>query len=927
MTDTDPAPCGCCVGATRETPAPIINRPGLSRIAYRAGTHASFKASLLSALSDPAYPALAPLTTRDDSDFTIALLDAFAVAADILTFYQERLANEAYLRSAVQQRSVFELARLVGYQPSPGVAASASLAFTLNDAPGSPDPVTIDAGTRVQSVPAPGQQPAVFETSAPLVARIAQNALPAITTNPVAWTGVTTTIWLAGTATGLKPGDAIVFVDIDRIGMGGAGKPNSQLWEFRVVTAVTPDATANRTLVVWDEPLFDTFRNGAKLVQLYAMRKRASLFGVNAPDPHLLPSPPNIKVEIPNRGVNDWNFVHVPEQIDLDTVYPDIAPGAPGADFATAPERFSWLVLSRGHQPRPFRRLYRITAAADRAPLLYTLSSKATQLSLDTDDRLAGFVAATRETTAFIQSEPLAIVEQPITAAQIDGHAIAPGMLTPVRGSAEKVLSGGTLAVGQAAAVIGKRVRLQLGNDPNATLVGPDGRTPIAAAQGDVFLVDAYPPRSVGSGVFAWSVLTAKGVPATLTATAVTLLPANDKADAEVSEVAIITGVTPAAARTALTFKSALARIYDRRTVRINANVVEATHGETVKEILGGADSSVANQTFALKQSPLTYISVSQGQGAQSTLQVWVNDLRWHEVPALLDAGPRDRVFVTRRKDDGNVMVQFGDGQRGARPPTGQTNVRVVYRKGLGISGAVSAGQLSQAIDRPAGLKAVINPAAASGGADPDTPDAARRSAPLHVRTLERVVSLQDYEDFSLAFAGIARALATWTWFGRTRGVVVTVAGSGGAVLDPNGDTIGNLGKALRSSGNPYVPVSVLPHRSVFFEVAGLVRVDLQNYDPDQVMSAVQKALLAGFGFDARLLGQSVTQSEIVAAIQAVPGVVAVRLTLLTREDSSTILPDFLTAAAPEAGERTAVAGAELLLIDPLLLNQLEQWQ
>src|SRR4051794_2417930 len=201
------APCGCCAGATRETPAPISNRPGLPRIAYRAGAHASFQASMLSALSDPAFAALAPLTARGDGDFSIALLDAFAVSADILTFYQERLANESYLRTAVQQRSVFELARLVGYRPSPGVAASAPLAFTLNDAAGSPDPVTIDAGTRVQSVPAPGQQPVTFETAAPLVARIAHNALPAITTHPVDWTTVSTSLWLAGTATGLKPGD------------------------------------------------------------------------------------------------------------------------------------------------------------------------------------------------------------------------------------------------------------------------------------------------------------------------------------------------------------------------------------------------------------------------------------------------------------------------------------------------------------------------------------------------------------------------------------------------------------------------------------------------------------------------------------------------------------------------------------------------
>ena len=60
---------------------------------------------MLAALSDPAFPALAPLRTRDTTDFSIALLDAWAVALDILTFYQERFANEAYLRTAVDQRS------------------------------------------------------------------------------------------------------------------------------------------------------------------------------------------------------------------------------------------------------------------------------------------------------------------------------------------------------------------------------------------------------------------------------------------------------------------------------------------------------------------------------------------------------------------------------------------------------------------------------------------------------------------------------------------------------------------------------------------------------------------------------------------------------------------------------------------------------
>ena len=103
--------CGCCEGIAAETPGAIFNRPGLSAIAYRAGTHQQFKATLLTRLHSSRQPALLDLRTRDDDDFTIALCDALATVADVLTFYTERIANEAYLRTAVERRSVLELAQ------------------------------------------------------------------------------------------------------------------------------------------------------------------------------------------------------------------------------------------------------------------------------------------------------------------------------------------------------------------------------------------------------------------------------------------------------------------------------------------------------------------------------------------------------------------------------------------------------------------------------------------------------------------------------------------------------------------------------------------------------------------------------------------------------------------------------------------------
>src|SRR6516162_8050965 len=181
--------CGCCMGTNVQTPQAESNLPGLSSIAYRAGTWATFKESMLARLSTSDYPALTRLRTRDDDDFTIAFLDASSIVLDILTFYQERHANESYLRTATQVRSLTELSRLIGYQPAPGVAASTYLAFSLQQATAQPPdpaapPITIPQGTQVQSVPAQGQKPQTFETSTDIQAKPDWNALPVRTGSP-----------------------------------------------------------------------------------------------------------------------------------------------------------------------------------------------------------------------------------------------------------------------------------------------------------------------------------------------------------------------------------------------------------------------------------------------------------------------------------------------------------------------------------------------------------------------------------------------------------------------------------------------------------------------------------------------------------------------------------------------------------------------
>ena len=153
--------CGCCEGTQKLTPLPTANRPGLYALLYRVGTHGSFletmKARLATMRVDApgadgqtieTFQPLLGLTTRDTSDPAIALLDGWATVGDVLTFYQERIANEGYLRTATDRRSILELARLVGYALRPGVAATVYLAYTLDDKQVEPVEIPVASAAR-----------------------------------------------------------------------------------------------------------------------------------------------------------------------------------------------------------------------------------------------------------------------------------------------------------------------------------------------------------------------------------------------------------------------------------------------------------------------------------------------------------------------------------------------------------------------------------------------------------------------------------------------------------------------------------------------------------------------------------------------------------------------------------------------------------
>ena len=137
------------------------------------------------------------------------------------------------------------------------------------------------------------------------------------------------------------------------------------------------------------------------------------------------------------------------------------------------------------------------------------------------------------------------------------------------------------------------------------------------------------------------------------------------------SETLILKDVVLEAGFTVLTFTKTLQYSYVRNTVIINANVALSTHGETVAETLGGGDATQEYQRFVLKQPPVTYVTAANPSGASSTLEIRVNDILWHEVPDFYGHGPKAHLHP-RLMTMAKTTVIFGNGETGARLPTGQ---------------------------------------------------------------------------------------------------------------------------------------------------------------------------------------------------------------------------------------------------------------
>jgi hypothetical protein len=586
-----------------------------------------------------------------------------------------------------------------------------------------------------------------------------------------------------------------------------------------------------------------------------------------------------------------WSLPQIAKrQIDLDQVV-----------AATAPQR--WVVLQQGDGQHKAM-LYQVLEATVANSQDFNQVGQFTRLAVDANTDLYTF---DRETTAvWAADEALALYDdRPVTGREFILDRFVP-----------------ELQAGQHLIFSGKRTRVRPADHAGTHLAlrSADGLQAAPLAAGEVLhLMSPQPVDATDRAMVRWHLKNRHGFVGFVAArsNAFVLAPAAEE-DETVAEVALVASVDHYPRTTRITLCAPLENVYDRSSLTIYGNVVHATHGRTVRdEVLGSGDGSQAHQRFRLRQGPLTFVSAPTASGAETTLAVQVNGVTWHPAPFLHGLDRDSRAYVLRQDARENTSVIFGDGQRGARLPSGQDQITATYRIGLGPEGNMPAGSLNQLQAAPPGIAGVTHPLPATGGVGPETLARARQNAPLAVRALRRVVSLADFEDFLRRFAGVGKAQARLLHVGPRQVLHITIADGEGQPIPESSDLYRTLVQAIEENrATPQPRVYIGSYEPLYFDLRARLLIDPDHRERQRaIQAAVRSKICRSFAFDAREFGQDVSASELISLMQDTPGVVAVQLVHLYRSTQDPGLSAVLEAS-PARWHEGRPLPAQMLLVN-----------
>ncbi|MER8400441.1 hypothetical protein [Mesorhizobium sp. M1348] len=839
------------------------------------------------------------------SDATIALADAWAVACDVLGFYQERMINESYIGTAVEERSVFELARMAGYTPDQGLAAKCYLYYTVDE--NLLHDILIPAHSKIRAIPRPNEEPQIFETSKDLLARSNWNAIKVATSRDFPVDASISRFYFTGTATGLDVGDLLWVKLADRDIYFLAQSVDVDREANQTTTSVVrrsepPPSLATKTK---DNPpdkksLADQAADQAKVeqqssdgyyqmqmmgrswmeantmtalerssaaasqkkpIEVMGFRKRAMVFGHSAPQ--RLKNPRD-----PKAGGEPWGLDDADKDqcnvIDLEGHYPNIVQSS----------NLCIEIPGRSVHGEDLE-IYQVSSVQLTSRTAYGITGDITRLTLNRPWKSADWPEQYEEVVqrVIIHLDEIALPlgKTPILSIGKDPNE---------KNAGDKVADETPVAI--------ELDGVYLGIEPGRLMVlsgdPPKGSEPEQDREPELVTVESvsHPPYPYGG------MSSQKGVPT----------------------------------RTTLKFKK-LNYTYDPAKVKLYGNVVAATHGETYAEVLGSGIGSREHQSFALARGPLTQLSVPTFPGAKPELSVTVDGEEWTCVDTLARSVDGGRAFSLWIDDTSIARVYFGNGDTGARLPTGRENVRASYRIGLGQGGNIASGRLKLPVDHPLGVQEVSN-TRASGGSDREPLDRIRSNTPLATVGLDRLVTTADFLYMARVYPGVAKAKVRYTPVRGHAAVIVSIVRDGLASPESDIATCSALQTAMASRQDGIASIFVVP--GILCPIAiGAVMKLRPGASWDDTSNAVRAALIDVFGFERRELAQSAHASEALAAIQSVRAVEFATLTTFQRytpgPGTAEALQSRIDVTNPPDGTEGGLVGAELLLVQPNLPN------
>jgi hypothetical protein len=702
------------------------NLPALSRIRYRIGTYAEIREALQRNLDKS--QVLSGWTHRGSDDPGIALLEGAAILGDILTFYQELYANEAYLRTAQWRESIADLVRLLGYRLSPGLGGTAQFAIEVKGT----TPVTVPAQLPIKAQLEDHDKPSEFETTEEITAYPWLNKFNLY--RPLF------TPYVDGNKKEFyifAPDQFVTPVELkvgDRLVLGEADNP------------ANPRVLAKAEIVV-----IDSVRDlhGTKLYKIKGGLKRTTpIFELTAF---------KLGRTFHHFGIDGARKI-TKRPASVETTATSKTEGSPAVTTTTSttpsfPEYNHSFVRNWTNDTFtnevPFTNLLGVSNS------IKIVEPTLTRFEIPLDSEVNDLPAKSR-----------LLIEMPLYK-----NSSSPKLDFSLVRTVESIRSGSqTFGL-----VTGTISIVTLDQQMNVIVSGQDYHITDARQMllqellsQPLQLRAAMQETSTATGTDLYFLGTnpeaqnLNGRPLLLTKSG------SDPVSTLVNEVQ-----APVAGFEA---RPLLRRVTLDRTVTysdfpntnpittVYGNLVDATEGKSEAPVpLGNGDHRLVFQTFKIPKAPLTYlISENSTPPEVPELEIYVNNRLWKRASSFFGREPTEEIYLVREDADDNSWVQFGDGKTGARLPSGIKNVVAKFRYGNGAFGPLKVDTKAQAGAKVDRLDKVQMPGVAAGGSEPETGENARQAAPGKIQSLDRLVSLKDFENEALGIAGVVKVEAAW---------------------------------------------------------------------------------------------------------------------------------------------------------------------